>query len=101
MNFNDHQYTQSPYTTTMTSTSIISDYDMYYPNMLPYVMHPNGTIHASMLLSTQALTQPIHLQFNSIFSQNYQRVNKRTGKKNLRCFPECSISGHVGNGVSI
>ena len=31
------------------------------------------------------------------FSDQYQRNNKGTGQKNLRCFPHCSEDGHHSN----
>ena len=35
------------------------------------------------------------------FKSAYQRVAKKTKKKNIRCFPECCKSGHRGGGVCI
>jgi hypothetical protein len=44
---------------------------------------------------------PRTFEFLDTFSANYLRVIKRTGKKNIRCFPNCSEAGHNAEGVSI
>jgi len=37
-------------------------------------------------------------EFNVEFQEKYQRNNKRTGQKNLRCFPTCSQPAHKPSG---
>jgi hypothetical protein len=39
------------------------------------------------------------LQFGKqVFKEEYQRNNKANGRKNIRCFPDCSENGHVCTG---
>ena len=32
------------------------------------------------------------------FCDHYKRNNKAKGRKNLRCFPDCRLTGHVKTG---
>ena len=32
------------------------------------------------------------------FADHYKRNNKTKGRKNLRCFPDCRLAGHVKTG---
>jgi len=42
--------------------------------------------------------QELKIEFLSVFQDRYQRNNKRTGQKNLRCFPGCGELGHMVSG---
>ncbi|GBG27214.1 Hypothetical Protein FCC1311_017614 [Hondaea fermentalgiana] len=40
----------------------------------------------------------MQLQYVTAFKDKYQRNNKQTGRKNLRCFPLCHATKHIASG---
>ncbi len=48
-----------------------------------------------MSVSQGSSSSSLHGSFAQAFSSSYQRNNKGTGQKNLRCFPQHNASGHA------
>jgi len=48
-------------------------------------------------MDTKQGMQVMKMEFLEEFKPEYQRNNKRKGRKHLRCFPRCKVGGHVDN----
>ena len=46
----------------------------------------------------QPLTSTCRISYLSFFHKHYLRNNRGSGKKNVRCFPQCACNGHVTRG---
>lgn len=55
--------------------------------------------NSSALWSNQSMSAQVNCGFITKLAKKYQRNNKDTGQKNLRCFPSCDTGrGHVAHG---
>ena len=60
-------------------------------------MTPTNTLSAEVAAGLRCLPMPVAMAVLTPFKRSYVRNNKGAVQKNVRCFPQCNISGHRTN----